>query len=45
MYKGLLQIKAVSMCPGRIGIFSKIMNKYGIDGVPHLIFGCFKINK
>ncbi|WP_185874008.1 methylenetetrahydrofolate reductase [NAD(P)H] [Blattabacterium cuenoti] len=38
---GLLQRKTISRRPGTVGICSAIMNKYGIDAVPHLICGGF----
>ncbi|AWU43835.1 methylenetetrahydrofolate reductase [NAD(P)H] [Blattabacterium sp. (Cryptocercus kyebangensis)] len=38
---GLLQRKKVSRRPGTVGICAAIMNKYGIDAVPHLICGGF----
>lgn len=38
---GLLQRKKISRRPGTVGICSAIMNKYGIDAVPHLICGGF----
>ncbi|WP_185872901.1 methylenetetrahydrofolate reductase [NAD(P)H] [Blattabacterium cuenoti] len=38
---GLLQRKSISKRPGTVGICSAIMNRYGIDAVPHLICGGF----
>ncbi|WP_185862301.1 methylenetetrahydrofolate reductase [NAD(P)H] [Blattabacterium cuenoti] len=38
---GLLQRKKISRRPGTVGICAAIMNKYGIDAVPHLICGGF----
>ncbi|WP_341655938.1 methylenetetrahydrofolate reductase [NAD(P)H] [Blattabacterium cuenoti] len=38
---GLLQRKTISRRPGTVGICSAIMNKYGVDAVPHLICGGF----
>ncbi|WP_185855669.1 methylenetetrahydrofolate reductase [NAD(P)H] [Blattabacterium cuenoti] len=36
---GLLQKKKISRRPGTIGICSAIMNKYGVDAIPHMICG------
>ncbi|WP_341655149.1 methylenetetrahydrofolate reductase [NAD(P)H] [Blattabacterium cuenoti] len=38
---GLLQRKKISRRPGTVGICAAIMNKYGVDAVPHLICGGF----
>ncbi|WP_341653167.1 methylenetetrahydrofolate reductase [NAD(P)H] [Blattabacterium cuenoti] len=38
---GLLQRKKISKRPGTVGICAAIMNKYGVDAVPHLICGGF----
>ncbi|WP_185862858.1 methylenetetrahydrofolate reductase [NAD(P)H] [Blattabacterium cuenoti] len=38
---GLLQRRTISRRPGTVGICAAIMNKYGIDAVPHLICGGF----
>ncbi|WP_185868649.1 methylenetetrahydrofolate reductase [NAD(P)H] [Blattabacterium cuenoti] len=38
---GLLQRKKISKRPGTVGICATIINKYGIDAVPHLICGGF----
>ncbi|WP_185858692.1 methylenetetrahydrofolate reductase [NAD(P)H] [Blattabacterium cuenoti] len=40
---GLLQRKKISRRPGTVGICAAIMNKYGVDAVPHLI--CEGFNK
>ncbi|WP_185869779.1 methylenetetrahydrofolate reductase [NAD(P)H] [Blattabacterium cuenoti] len=38
---GLLQRRKISRRPGTVGICAAIMNKYGVDAVPHLICGGF----
>ncbi|MBP7168204.1 MAG: methylenetetrahydrofolate reductase [NAD(P)H] [Bacteroidia bacterium] len=38
---GLLEKKSVKKRPGTVGICAAIMNKYGIDAVPHIICGGF----
>ncbi|WP_185851146.1 methylenetetrahydrofolate reductase [NAD(P)H] [Blattabacterium cuenoti] len=38
---GLLQRRTIFKRPGTVGICAAIMNKYGIDAVPHLICGGF----
>ncbi|WP_185871811.1 methylenetetrahydrofolate reductase [NAD(P)H] [Blattabacterium cuenoti] len=38
---GFLQRKKISRRPGTVGICAAIMNKYGVDAVPHLICGGF----
>lgn len=38
---GLLEKRAVRKRPGTVGICAAIMNKYGIDAVPHIICGGF----
>lgn len=38
---GLLQRKSVRKRPGTVGICAAIINKYGIDAVPHIICGGF----
>ncbi|XOD68623.1 MAG: methylenetetrahydrofolate reductase [NAD(P)H] [Flavobacteriales bacterium AspAUS03] len=37
----LLQKKTISRRPGTVGICAAIMNKYGVDAVPHLLCGGF----
>lgn len=38
---GFLEKKSVRKRPGTVGICAAIMNKYGIDAVPHIICGGF----
>lgn len=38
---GLLEKRSVRKRPGTVGICAAIMNKYGIDAVPHIICGGF----
>ena len=38
---GYLEKKSVRKRPGTVGICAAIMNKYGIDAVPHIICGGF----
>jgi len=38
---GLLEKRVIRKRPGTVGICAAIMNKYGVDTVPHLICGGF----
>src|SRR5688500_3162044 len=40
---GLLEKVSVRKRPGTVGICASIMNRYGIDTVPHLICGGFNL--